>query len=143
MYGLFDLVMAGIGVCNLNDIAARVVTTVIGHNKEKGWVFIDAGWMALSSDRGTAEQPKDCGYGLLTDSTGCLLDKLQVTAVNQEHGIVSAVDGGSINFDALPIGSRLQILPNHACATASMHSHYHVFDKQNNSYEIWTRIQGW
>ncbi|MDD1780197.1 DSD1 family PLP-dependent enzyme [Enterovibrio sp. ZSDZ35] len=143
VYGFFDLVMAGIGVCTFHDIAARVVTTVIGHNKEKGWVFIDAGWMALSSDRGTAEQPKDCGYGLLTDSTGSLLDNLQVTAVNQEHGIVNAVNGGSIDFDALPIGSRLQVLPNHACATASMHSHYHVFDKQNNSYEIWTRIQGW
>lgn len=143
VYGFFDLVMTGIGVCHVNDIAASVVTTVIGHNKEKGWLIIDAGWMALSSDRGTANQPTDCGYGLLTDSNGVLLDNLQVTTVNQEHGIVEAVNGASINFDDIPIGSRLHIMPNHACATASMHKQYHVFDKEENTYKVWSRIQGW
>lgn len=143
VYGFFDLVMTGVGVCSVNDIAASVVTTVIGHNKEKGWLIIDAGWMALSSDRGTANQPTDCGYGLLTDSNGVLLDNLQVTTVNQEHGIIEAVDGASINFNDIPIGSCLHIMPNHACATASMHKQYHVFDTQDNNYEIWNRIQGW
>lgn len=143
VYGFFDLVMTGVGVCSVNDIAASVVTTVIGHNKEKGWLIIDAGWTALSSDRGTANQPADCGYGLLTDSNGVLLDNLQVTTVNQEHGIIEAVDGASINFNDIPIGSRLHIMPNHACATASMHKQYHVFDTQDNTYEIWNRIQGW
>lgn len=143
VYGFFDLVMAGIGVCNIDDIAASVVTTVIGHNKEKGWLFIDAGWMALSSDRGTANQPKDCGYGLLTDSSGKLLINHQVITVNQEHGIVGSVDGSFIDFDAYPVGCRLHVLPNHACATASMHSHYHVFDTKDNSHEVWTRILGW
>ena len=57
VYGFFDLVMTGVGVCSVNDITASVVTTVIGHNKEKGWLIIDAGWMALSSDRGTVNQP--------------------------------------------------------------------------------------
>lgn len=143
VYGFFDLVMTGVGVCSVNDIAASVVTTVIGHNQEKGWLIIDAGWMALSSDRGTANQPTDCGYGLLTDSNGELLDNLQVTNVNQEHGIIEAVNDASINFNDIPIGSRLHIMPNHACATASMHKQYHVFDTQYNTYEIWMRIQGW
>lgn len=143
VYGFFDLVMTGVGVCSVNDIAASVVTTVIGHNKEKGWLIIDAGWMALSSDRGIANQLTDCGYGLLTDSNDVLLDNLQVTTVNQEHGIIEAVDGASINFNDIPIGSRLHIMPNHACATASMHKQYHVFDTEDNTYEIWNRIQGW
>lgn len=143
VYGFFDLVMTGVGVCSVNDIAASVVTTVIGHNQEKGWLIIDAGWMALSSDRGTANQPTDCSYGLLTDSNGELLDNLQVTNVNQEHGIIEAVNGASINFNDIPIGSRLHIMPNHACATASMHKQYHVFDQEDNTYEVWMRIQGW
>lgn len=143
VYGFFDLVMTGVGVCSVDDIAANVVTTVIGHNTEKGWLIIDAGWMALSSDRGTAKQPKDCGYGLLANDKGLLLNDLQVTSVNQEHGIVAAVNGASINFDDIPIGSRLHIMPNHACATTSMHKQYHVFDTQDNTYEVWNRIQGW
>ncbi|ELR63181.1 Metal activated pyridoxal enzyme [Photobacterium marinum] len=142
-YCFFDLVMAGTGSCKIDDIAASIVTTVIGHNTERGWLLIDAGWMALSADRGTAHQPKDCGFGLVTLSNGELVEHLQVTSVNQEHGIITAMNGCSINFDAFPIGCRLHILPNHACATASMHQHYHVFDTQAQSYDIWTRIQGW
>ncbi|GIU26136.1 DSD1 family PLP-dependent enzyme [Shewanella sp. MBTL60-007] len=143
VYGFFDLVMTGIGVCQLEDISASVVTTVIGHNKDKGWLFIDAGWMALSADRGTAGQPKDCGYGLVAQPDGKLAEGLQVIGVNQEHGIVAAIGDEQINFDDFPVGCRLHILPNHACATASMHQHYHVFDTQDNTYEIWNRIQGW
>ncbi|MGS0675852.1 DSD1 family PLP-dependent enzyme [Shewanella sp. 0m-4] len=143
VYGFFDLVMAGIGVCKLNDIAASVVTTVIGHNKEKGWLFIDAGWMALSADRGTAGQPKDCGYGLVCEVNGTLLEGLQVISVNQEHGIIGTVGNDLIKLEDFPVGCRLHILPNHACATASMHQHYYVFDTRSDTYEIWNRIQGW
>ncbi|ELZ1714567.1 alanine racemase [Vibrio parahaemolyticus] len=143
VYSFFDLVMAGIGVCQHSDIAASVVATVIGHNKAKGWVFIDAGWMALSADRGTAEQPTDCGYGLVTKFNGAPISNVQVTSVNQEHGIIEAVDGKSIDFSDFPIGGRIHVLPNHACAMASMHKQYHIFDIQNESYEIWNRVQGW
>lgn len=143
VYGLFDLVMARIGVCDVSDIAASIVTTVIGHNKEKRWLITDAGWMALSSDRGTSEQSRKCCYGLVKGSDGELVNNLLVTAVNQEHSIIEVHSGSYLELDQFPIGSRLHILPNHACATASMHSQYHLFDKQNNNYNIWTRIQGW
>ena len=64
VYVFFDLVMAGLGVCQADDIAASVLTTVIGHQAEKGWILVDAGWMAMSRDRGTAKQPVDQLYGL-------------------------------------------------------------------------------
>ena len=143
VYTFFDLVMAGLNVCQLSDIAATVVTSVIGHNHDKNCIFIDAGWMALSGDRGTAEQPKDCGYGLVCDDNGEVLAGLQVITVNQEHGIIATVDGSEINLTQFPVGSRLHILPNHACATASMHAKYHVFDANSGSYDVWNRVQGW
>lgn len=52
-YVFFDLVMAGIGVCHLQDLALSVVVTVIGHRPEHGWIITDGGWMAMSRDRGT------------------------------------------------------------------------------------------
>lgn len=143
VYSFFDLVMAGIGVCGTNDIAVSAVATVIGHNREKGWLFIDAGWMALSSDRGTSDQPKDCGYGLIADINGNCIDDLFVETVNQEHGIIKRASGSQIDFEQFPIGSRLHILPNHACAITAMHDYYHVFDNETASYETWTRIKGW
>ena len=99
VYTFFDLVMAGIGVCDKTDIASSVVTTIIGQNKDKGWLFIDAGWMALSSDRGTAKQPQDCGYGLVANTDSQIIDGLQVIKANQEHGIIGSTLPGTINFD--------------------------------------------
>ena len=63
----FDLVMAGIGICKVEDIAISVLATVIGHQREKGWILIDAGWMAMSQDRGTSKQEVNQGYGLVCD----------------------------------------------------------------------------
>ncbi|WP_431689323.1 DSD1 family PLP-dependent enzyme [Hahella sp. NBU794] len=149
VYTFFDLVMAGIGVCKLNDIALSVVTTVTGHNKAKGWLFVDAGWSALSRDRGTAEQKVDQLYGVVCDEQGRVIDGLLVSAVNQEHGVLSMREGGSMRegcreaLPELPIGTRLRILPNHACATAGQFLHYHVLDGANQLLAIWPRIQGW
>jgi D-serine deaminase-like pyridoxal phosphate-dependent protein len=70
VYVFVDLVMAGIGVCRHEDIAVSVLTTVIGHQSTRGWILIDAGWMALSRDRGTASQKVDQGYGLVCSENG-------------------------------------------------------------------------
>ena len=70
VYIFFDLVQQGGGVCDRDDIAISVLATVIGSKPEKGWVLVDAGWMALSRDRGTANQQIDQGYGVVCD--GCL-----------------------------------------------------------------------
>ena len=43
VYVLFDLVMHNVGVCTVDDIALSVLTTVIGHQEEKGWAIVDAG----------------------------------------------------------------------------------------------------
>jgi D-serine deaminase-like pyridoxal phosphate-dependent protein len=121
VYALFDLVMANVGVCTPQDIALSVLTTVIGHQAEKGWTIVDAGWMAMSRDRGTQRQKVDYGYGAVGDVDGNLIDGLVLTGANQEHGIVSRRDG-RVDPDMmrrLPVGTRLRILPNHACATGA------------------------
>ncbi|MEH6452157.1 MAG: DSD1 family PLP-dependent enzyme [Psychromonas sp.] len=141
VYTFFDLVMAGIGVCQYDDIALSVVTSVIGHNEDKDWLFIDAGWMSLSQDRGTASQAKDCDYGLVCDIEGNIIPGLQVITTNQEHGIVASIDGGKL--PDIMVGTQLRILPNHACATAAMHAGYYVGNSDQVELDYWQRIQGW
>ena len=70
VYVFFDLVMAGIEVCTVDDIALSVLTTVIGHQTDRGWTICDAGWMAMSRDRGTAAQRVDQGYGMVCNEAG-------------------------------------------------------------------------
>ncbi|MDQ1050901.1 DSD1 family PLP-dependent enzyme [Streptomyces sp. V4I2] len=146
-YVFFDLVMAGLGVCRIEDLALSVVVTVIGHRPEHGWVVTDGGWMAMSRDRGTAVQAQDQGYGLVTDLDGTLVPDLVMTAASQEHGTLTARDGA--HLPDLPIGTRLRILPNHACATAAQHRGYHVIDGARTTntapaiQTFWERVTGW
>lgn len=144
VYVFHDLVMAGLGVCAPEDIALSVLTTVIGHQRAKGWVLVDAGWMAMSRDRGTAAQPLDQGYGLVCDEAGALLDGWIVNQANQEHGIVERRGGpGAVDVaERFPIGTRLRVLPNHACATAAQHGAYAVVDGAV-VVARWPRFNGW
>src|SRR6185437_8473685 len=123
VYMFFDMVQVGIGVCAVDDIALSVLTTVIGHRKDKNWIITDAGWMALSSDPGQSQH-----YGLVCDAQGRPYPDLVVLSTNQEHGIVGIRPGLSASLPDLPIGTRLRILPNHACATAAQHDQYHLLD---------------
>ncbi|MFF7969837.1 alanine racemase [Streptomyces sp. NPDC007905] len=146
-YVFFDLVMAGLGVCAIEDLALSVVVTVIGHRPEYGWIITDGGWMAMSRDRGTSAQPQDQGYGLVTDLAGRPIPGLVMTAASQEHGTLTA-RGGALLPD-LPVGTRLRILPNHACATAAQHHGYHVIDGTRPQdpapviEAVWKRVSGW
>ncbi|WP_233158045.1 alanine racemase [Actinokineospora bangkokensis] len=139
----FDLVMAGIGVCSPRDIALSVVTTVIGHRPEKGWVLTDAGWMATSRDRGTAAQPVDQGYGLVADLDGTLIPDLLMSGASQEHGTLTTRAGSGADLPDLPVGTRLRILPNHACATAAQHEAYQVVAGSRTVEAVWPRVRGW
>ncbi|HET9578242.1 MAG TPA: alanine racemase [Usitatibacter sp.] len=142
VYVFHDLVMAGLGVCSIDDIAVSVLCSVIGHQRERNWVLVDAGWMALSRDRGTQRQAVDQGYGLVCDVEGRPLEDLVVADANQEHGIVARRDGEPIDFARFPIGSRVRVLPNHACATAAQHSEYQVL-YEDGSLDVWERFNGW
>ena len=147
VFVFFDLVMAGIDVCQVDDIALSVLATVIGHQRDKGWLITDAGWMAMSRDRGTAKQKVDQGYGMVCDEAGVPggpLDGLIMSDANQEHGIVSHRSGKAADTPLLPVGTRLRILPNHACATGAQHSRYHVVAGRDSSVEaLWERFSGW
>ena len=143
VYVFFDLFQAGVGICKPEDIALSLLVTVIGHQLEKRWVITDGGWMALSRDRGTASQKVDQGYGLVCDINGKIIDGLWVSGANQEHGIISCRNPQGFNPKDYPIGTRLRILPNHACPTGAQHPYYYVV---NNSLEIkdrWNRFYGW
>lgn len=144
VYVFFDLVMHNVGVCGTDDIALSVLTTVIGHQEEKGWAIVDAGWMAMSRDRGTQKQRRDFGFGQVCDASGQPLPGFLLSGANQEHGIVS-LEGGAPCPDIaqrFPVGTRLRVLPNHACATGAQHPHYLAIQPGGQA-QAWPRFQGW
>jgi D-serine deaminase-like pyridoxal phosphate-dependent protein len=155
VYVFFDLVMVNVGVCRPEDVALSVLTTVIGHQVEKGWAIVDAGWMAMSRDRGTQQQQHDYGYGQVCDVSGKLIEGYVLSGANQEHGIVSSsLEAGTAEDSAgaaalevsiaqrFPVGMQLRILPNHACATAAQFPEYHAVVGQELG-PVWSRFYGW
>jgi D-serine deaminase-like pyridoxal phosphate-dependent protein len=143
VYVFFDLVMAGIGVCSVDDIALSVLATVIGHQREKGWTLLDAGWMAMSRDRGTASQPVDQGYGLVCDLEGRPLADYILVGANQEHGIMARRPGAGADTLELQVGQQVRILPNHACSTAAQYGAYQVVGQDGAVTDTWQRFSGW
>ena len=143
VYVFFDLVMRNIGVCSEQDIALSVLTTVIGHQADKGWAIVDAGWMAMSRDRGTQKQALDFGYGQVCDHQGQPLPGYLMDSANQEHGIIAR--SGEMDSEiarTLPVGTLLRILPNHACATGAQFPEYQAV-QGDQVIATWPRFYGW
>jgi D-serine deaminase-like pyridoxal phosphate-dependent protein len=143
VFVFYDLVMAGLDVCSVDDIALSVLGTVIGHRSDQGWTLLDAGWMAMSRDRGTASQPVDQGYGLVCDLDGRPLGDLILVGANQEHGIMAHRSGKADAVPHLPVGTQVRILPNHACSTAAQYDHYQVVGPDRRITATWPRFNGW
>ena len=149
VYVFMDLVMCNVGVCSTDDVALSVLTSVIGHQLDKGWVLVDAGWMAMSRDRGTQGQACDYGYGQVCDEAGRVLAGWVMSGANQEHGILSfepALGSGATPpadlASAFPVGTRLRLLPNHACATAAQFGSYQVLQADGSMVD-WPRWNHW
>ncbi len=143
VYVFFDLVMRNVGVCSVEDIALSVLTTVIGHQADKGWAIVDAGWMAMSRDRGTGKQPRDYGYGQVCTLDGTPIEGYLLSAANQEHGILSREGAADPDIASrFPAGTRLRILPNHACATGAQFPAYQAL-AADGTVQTWKRFHGW
>jgi len=141
----FDLMMVALGVCDYDEIALTVLASVIGHRRERGHALIDAGALALSKDPGIRRSGPYGAYGLIRQTDAAApWPGLAVADVSQEHGkIVCTEDGAVFPFDALAVGNRVRVIPNHACLTAAAHDRYFVVDGGDAIVAEWPRLAGW
>jgi D-serine deaminase-like pyridoxal phosphate-dependent protein len=139
VYMFGDLFQAEIGTHGLDAIALTVLTSVIG--RRPGRLLVDAGGLALSKDRSTADAPRDYGFGLVLDLAGAPShgDAI-VRRAYQEHGVVEADPAHPLD---LPVGTKLRIAPNHTCMTAAAHDRYFVVEGGDEVVAIWQRVNGW
>jgi D-serine deaminase-like pyridoxal phosphate-dependent protein len=146
VYMFGDMFQAQINSCRLDDLAVSVITEVTSHHRDVDRLLVDAGALALSKDRSTQNAPNDVGFGLVADADGRLFEtQVKVARVYQEHGQIPLANG--VSLEALPVGTRLRVYPNHVCMTAAMHDRYYVVDSEHGDgreiVAIWTRVNGW
>ena len=141
VYVFYDLDQWAIGSCGRDDIALSVLASVIGHSRHAGQLLLDAGGLALSKDLSATEFRPQVGYGEVCDAASLRhFDGLYVRDVHQEHGVVPVDDPTA--FDRLPIGSKVRVLPNHACMTAAAYDSYQVV-ADGEVIDRWDRVNGW
>ena len=140
VYTVFDMDQQSRGVCGTEEIAMSVLSSVIGHNKAAGKILLDAGGLALSKDRSADRFRPEVGYGQICNPDGSVIAELYVTSVSQEHGHVCVRDAG--DYELFPVGSRLRILPVHACMTAAAYDHFNIIENGVIS-GTWDRVNGW
>jgi D-serine deaminase-like pyridoxal phosphate-dependent protein len=134
-YVFFDKFQADIGSCGPAQVAATVLTTVAAHYPARNQMLIDAGALALSKDPGADHLGSDTVFGAVAGHPD-----LNLFSISQEHGLISA--RAPIAFENVPVGSRLQIIPNHSCLTAALFPKYHVVEG-GRIVDEWTPMRGW
>jgi D-serine deaminase-like pyridoxal phosphate-dependent protein len=145
VYTLFDLAQVSLRTCTIDDIAVSVLATVIGHNPRSRRMLIDAGALALSKDLSASKLGANVGYGLVCPMTGGPpIGGMYVAEVHQEHGLIAGLDVGEVVPDQFPVGTRVRILPNHACLTAAPYGLYHLVRGGNTCIlGVWRKATGW
>lgn len=126
-YAFNDFEQVTIGGCQARDCAVTVLASVVSSQPGRGWCVTDAGALALSKDPGFG-----ASMGEVFDDyeAGVLSGQARLTALSQEHGILSA---------PRPVGSWVRVLPNHSCLTAACFDEYLVVRGQEvlDRWKIW------
>ncbi|HEX8219810.1 MAG TPA: D-TA family PLP-dependent enzyme [Chloroflexia bacterium] len=111
VYVFGDLKQAELGTLRRDECALTVLATVVS-TPAPGRYILDSGTKALSSDHYATWT-----YGELKEYPGAV-----VTRASEEHGII---EGTSL---PLRVGDRVEVIPNHACATCNMHDEFFLID---------------
>jgi D-serine deaminase-like pyridoxal phosphate-dependent protein len=107
-YVFCDATQVALGVVPLERCALSVLATVTSRPAPDR-LILDSGSKALAAERLTTLTP---GFGVVANHP-----ELSVERLYEEQAIVHS-DGPC----EIPVGARVQVVPNHACAAANLHS---------------------
>jgi D-serine deaminase-like pyridoxal phosphate-dependent protein len=109
IYAFNDVGQIALGNASLATTAIRVIATVVSH-PEPDRACIDAGSKALSTDLVPASAHREDfpGHGLIVNAPGWVIERM-----SEEHGWLRWHGEGAPL--PLPVGMRLEIVPNHVC----------------------------
>lgn len=134
-YVFFDKFMADIGACSLDDCAATILVSVVGHYPERNQILVDGGALAFSKDLGAVHIDSEVHFGAVVGYPG-----LRFKSISQELGLITSPN--QILFGNLPIGGRMRIVPNHSCLAAALFPVYHVVEGKQ-VVDTWVPHRGW
>jgi D-serine deaminase-like pyridoxal phosphate-dependent protein len=127
IYG--DANQVALGSQRLEDCALAVVATVVS-TPAPDRAVVDAGSKALSADLRVAGLP---GYGMVLGR-----EDLTVARLSEEHAVLTAAER-----TGLTVGSRLIIVPAHACTTVNLHPVFLLVSGGSEARWLPVDARGW
>jgi D-serine deaminase-like pyridoxal phosphate-dependent protein len=110
-YVYHDASQVALRTCTEDDCALTVLATVVSV-PAPGRAVLDAGSKTLSSD---PLRPRVDGFGAVLGTHS------RLARLSEEHGVVEVAPG-----DALRVGQKVRVLPNHACVVSNLHDRVFV-----------------
>ena len=128
-YVFYDATQVTLGVVPPERCALSVLATVVARPTERR-LILDTGSKALAAEQ---LSPRSPGFGFVLGHPELLVERLY-----EEHAIVTSKEPS-----AVPIGERLAVVPNHACACVNLHERMLVVD-DGDVVDAWTiDARGW
>ncbi|MBV9415625.1 MAG: alanine racemase [Solirubrobacterales bacterium] len=121
-YVFYDATQVAIGVVPIERCALSVLATVTSRPAPDR-LILDSGSKALAAERLTG---LTSGFGVVEDHP-----ELRVERLYEEQAIVYTDEPSDI-----PVGTRVRVIPNHACAAANLHSRMLVVD-DGTVVDVW------
>lgn len=128
-YVFYDATQVALGVVGLERCALSVLATVTSRPAPDR-LILDSGSKALAAE---ALSPLTTGFGVVQGHP-----ELRVERLYEEQAIIHSDEPCEI-----PVGARLRIVPNHACAAANLHAEMLVVDGEA-IVDVWPiTARGW
>lgn len=142
-YCLYDLQQVSTGCVAKEEVSGFVVGSVVSSYKERNEILTNTGVMAL-----TRETSRVKGFGLCVPLNEISSNEdynisWYVDRISQEHGILRQLSEKDTNIPLLSIGSKLAIIPQHACICMGQFPYYFVLDANNTVTDVWYPYQKW
>src|ERR1041384_5101408 len=118
-YVFYDRTMVLIGSCEPGDVGVTGLAPVVSHQPGAPHFIVDAGALALSKDTG----PAHVGPQTMGSVRGA--PDIVVAALTQEHGLIRGESAAALD-GRFPVGTQLEIVPNHSCLTVAHFDQYQV-----------------
>lgn len=139
-YPFCDLQQMATHCVSVNSVSCRVLADVLSSyphrgKTEPGEQLINAGVIALAREFSSLP-----GHGRIYSPEG--YENWIVGRLSQEHGILVPLEENK-DTKLIPLGTRVEVIPQHSCITAASYPWFFVFDGDDVVADIWVPFRGW
>lgn len=147
-FAVLDLQQLATGLASFEDVSGFIEAEITSIYPGRREVLVNIGSLGLGREPG--REPGVWGRAaIISESTAKQgLYPWNVVRISQEHCILAprTADGAEVDriINAARVGSRVRIIPQHACIAGSMYDSYLIVDGDDGEcVDEWVRCRGW